>query len=1011
MKKSTLSLVALIYVLFATMTQAQVAPEQARNFQINSTHTGSVSSDHVVPPLRQRWSVNFGVNISYPLIADGRVYVTVPSQITRGTTLYALNATNGAIIWSSLLGGYAPWSAACYENGRVFAVNNDGMLRAFDGATGNSIWSVQLPGQYDFSSAPTVFQGVIYVGGAGSGGTVYAVSASSGAVLWTATVWNGQQSSPAVTADGVYVSYSCPNVYKLNPTNGAQIWWYAPGCTGGGGKTPALYNGRLYVRDSEDRVFDSQTGTIISNFNAKNTPAFSGNLGFFLNGPHWFNSYGTLEAHDVNTNQFLWSFSGDGFLQSAVLVVNNYVYVGSSQGRLYAIDANTGQQVWTVNTGSSIPYVNEISPAQPLTSFAAAEGLLVIPTSTTLIAYEGADWTPPTLTWGAATPAANGAGWNNTVVDLPFTTADDLSGVQSATPGSPLHFTSEGSNQTQQVTATDKAGNSAQFTSTVVNIDLNAPTTQAVVSGVSSDESEWHASPVTVTLNAADNLSGVASTSYRLDGGATQTYSAPFQLSSDGEHTLEYWSVDVAGNTETHHNRMVRIDTTAPVTSAAIAGTAGSNGWYTSAVEVFLTASDSGSGVSSTHYQLDGGAEQIYANAISISANGQHTVEYWSMDVAGNLETHHTQLVKVDATAPVTAATVTGTSGSNGWFVSAAQVALSSSDEGSGVQSTYYQIDGGAAQTYAGPFSISANGQHTVQYWTVDLAGNTETHQLLTLMVDTTAPVSSSAVSATAGANGWYVSAVQISLSASDNSSGVQASFYQVDGGAVQTYAGAFSISANGQHTVQYWSVDAAGNMETHQSLTLTIDTTAPVTSSAVSGTAGTNGWYVSTVQVSLSASDDGSGVQNSYYQIDGGTVQTYGSPFSISANGQHTVDYWSVDVAGNTETHQTRTVSIDTTPAVTSSAISGTSGTNGWYVSAVQVSLNASDNSAGVQNAYYRVDGSTVQTYASPFSISANGSHTVEFWSVDVAGNTEAHQTLTVRIDTAAPVSGLAVS
>src|SRR6185436_7126515 len=56
MRKSTLSLVALIYVLFAPVTRAQVAPEQARNFQINATHTGSVSSDHVVPPLRQRWS-------------------------------------------------------------------------------------------------------------------------------------------------------------------------------------------------------------------------------------------------------------------------------------------------------------------------------------------------------------------------------------------------------------------------------------------------------------------------------------------------------------------------------------------------------------------------------------------------------------------------------------------------------------------------------------------------------------------------------------------------------------------------------------------------------------------------------------------------------------------------------------------------------------------------------------------------------------------------------------------
>jgi outer membrane protein assembly factor BamB len=1005
MKKSALSLVALIYVLCATLTHAQVTPEQARNFQINATHTGSVSSEHVVPPLRQKWSVNFGRPLSYPLIADGRVFVIVPSSISQGTNLYALNATNGATIWADALGGIRPWSAACYENGRVFAVNSDGVLRAMDAATGTFIWNVQLPGQSSFAAPPTVVQGVIYISGAGSSGTVYAVSAASGAVLWTSNVWNGDNSSPAVTSDGVYVSYSCPNVYKLNPANGAKIWWYAPGCSGGGGKTPALYNGRLYVRDFQDRVFDSQTGTILSNFNAKNTPAFSGNLGFFLNGPHSYGSSGILEAHDVNTSALVWSFSGDGFLQSAVLVVNNYVFVGSSQGRLYAVDANTGQQVWMANTGSSIPYVDEQNVSQPLTSFAAAEGLLVIPTSTTLIAYEGADWTAPTVTWGAKTPAANAAGWNNTAVDLPYSAADDLSGVQSATPGSPLHFTSEGSNQTQQVTATDKAGNSAQFTSPVVNIDLNAPTTQAIVSGLSNDELEWHAFPVNVTLNAADNLSGVANTSYRLDGGATQTYSAPFQLSSDGEHTLEYWSADVAGNAETHHTRMVRIDTTSPVTSATVSGTAGTNGWYTGAVDVFLSASDSGSGVSSTYFQLDGGAQQTYSNPISISANGQHSVEYWSADMAGNLEAHHTQLVKLDATAPATTTTVTGTSGTNGWYVSAAQVSLTASDSDSGVQNSYYQIDGGAVQSYASPFSISANGQHTVQYWSVDSAGNTEAHQSLTLTIDTSAPVSSSAVSATAGSNGWYLSAVQISLSAADNSSGVENSYYQVDGGAVLTYAGPFSISASGVHTVAFWSVDTAGNTEAQQTRTVKIDTAAPVSSSAVSGTAGSNGWYTTAVQVSLSASDNSSGVQASYYKVDGGAVLTYATPFSISANGQHTIEFWSADVAGNTEAHQTSTLKIDSTAPVTNAAVSGTTGPGGWYSSAAQVSLSATDTPAGVQASYYKVDAGAVQTYAGPFTVSANGQHTIQYWSVDAASNTEGAHSLVVGIDNVAPV------
>src|SRR5688572_28060425 len=512
MKKLPLFSLVLICAVFATAVSAQVS-EQARNFQIDATHTGATTSATLTPPLKQRWVVNFGQPISYPLIADGRVYVTVKNASVPGTTLFALNAANGATLWSSNLGGSFPWSGSCYENGRVFALNASGLLRAFDGATGNVVWSALLPNQFMFTSMPTVRDGVIYTGGAGSGGTVYAVNATNGALLWTRSVANGDHSSPAVTSDGVYVSYACPNVYKLDPVTGTVIWHFAPGCSGGGGKTPALYNNRLYVRDSTGTIHDSFNGAIIGNFVAKNTPAFSGSRGFFLNGPNFFGSFGTLEARDVDTNAVLWSFAGDGSLQSAVLVVNDYVYVGSATGRLYALNAATGQQVWTTIAGTSIPYVDEHNVSQPVTSFAAGEGLLVVPTSTTLVAYDR-DNVPPTLTWGNQTPLANAFGWNNTPVDLPFTIADN-SGVPASNPPSPLHFTSEGANQTQNVTVTDNAGNSATFTSPAANIDFTLP---VVTASASPSTAPKKPQPVSVTIsgNATDALSGIGSASFNV---------------------------------------------------------------------------------------------------------------------------------------------------------------------------------------------------------------------------------------------------------------------------------------------------------------------------------------------------------------------------------------------------------------------------------------------------------------------------------------------------------------
>lgn len=513
MKKLPLFVVVFVCALFVNTASAQNPPEQARNFQIDATHTGSISVAGLTPPLTQKWVVNFGSPISYPLIADGRVFVTVKNASGQGTTLFALNAANGSTLWSSNLGGTFFWSGSCYENGRVFALNGDGLLRAFDAATGAVVWSRLLPGQFSFSSMPTVREGVIYTGGAGSGGTAYAVNANTGAVIWTQSVANGGNSSPAVTSDGVYVSYACPNVYKLDPATGALIWHFAPGCSGGGGKTPALYNNRLYVRDSTGTIHDSFNGSVIGNFVAKNTPAFSGSRGFFLNGPNFFGSFGTLEARDVDTNAVLWSFAGDGSLQSAVLVVNDYVYVGSASGRLYAVNAATGQQVWTTIAGTSIPYVDEHNVSQPVTSFAAGEGLLVVPTSTTLVAYNR-DNVPPTLTWGNQTPAANAFGWNNTPVDLPFTIADN-SGVATSNPQSPLHFTSEGANQTQNVTVTDNAGNSATFTSPAVNIDFTLPVVTASANP-STAPKRPHSVSVTISGSATDALSGIGSASFNV---------------------------------------------------------------------------------------------------------------------------------------------------------------------------------------------------------------------------------------------------------------------------------------------------------------------------------------------------------------------------------------------------------------------------------------------------------------------------------------------------------------
>ena len=342
-------------------------------YQISVSHDGCSDDTTIVPPLTQRWSRDFTGPVSYPLIADGRVFVTVADNDGFGTTLYALDQATGATLWSQAITG-TPWSTAAYDAGRVFVVNFDGLLRRFDAASGAPAWAVQLPGQYQFTSPPTADGGVVYTGGAGNGGTLYAVSESDGAILWTQPVANGDSSSPALSATDVFVSYACGLVYAFDRTTGQQRWFSNGPCEGGGGKTPVYHAGRVYARDFlGNKILDASTGDLLGTFQAGPAPAFAGKIGLFLNG-------GTLQA--TSGRRTLWTFSGDGGLITAPIVVGSTVFVGSSSGMLYGLDLRGGRIVWNTNVGAGLS-----SSDDGLGGLGAGQGLLVVPAGNRLATY------------------------------------------------------------------------------------------------------------------------------------------------------------------------------------------------------------------------------------------------------------------------------------------------------------------------------------------------------------------------------------------------------------------------------------------------------------------------------------------------------------------------------------------------------------------------------------------------------------------------------------------------
>jgi len=94
-------------------------------------------------------------------------------------------------------------------------------------------------------------------------------------------------------------------------------------------------------------------------------------------------------------------------------------------------------------------------------------------------------------------------------------------------------------------------------------LDSEPPITTVNLSG--NKIRNWYSSFPIFELNSKDGVSGVAATYYRLNEGFIQTYYNPIVIFADGEHHIEYWSIDKVGNEEEHHiTNTIKIDTTPP---------------------------------------------------------------------------------------------------------------------------------------------------------------------------------------------------------------------------------------------------------------------------------------------------------------------------------------------------------------------------------------------------------------------------------------------------------------
>jgi hypothetical protein len=576
--------------------------------------------------------------------------------------------------------------------------------------------------------------------------------------------------------------------------------------------------------------------------------------------------------------------AGGGTLYSGAFDV-----AGSTTVKFAAVDEVGNAE----SVQSKLIRIDTTPPSAPTLGFSALTNASV---SGSTVYFRGGAAGSFTVT-GAATDAqsgvasysfpALGSGWSGSV-----TGADDTYSF-SATAVDP--------SEPNDVRATNAAGQDSAATSFTVTRDGTAPSTTVQCGGGACSAGWYTTSPVSVTLSASDGGSGVDRIVYTTDGsdptsGGT-TYSGAISVTTTA--TVRYAAYDKVGNVESVNAQQVRVDTTAPTTSAGIANAAGSvhvNGstvYYrpggSGGFDLTATVTDGQSGAQKASFPSIGG----FGSGGDVAAPGPYSSTYsysgtpaqpGTVGVTGHnnagLTSADNVTITADATAPSSSIACNGSPCASGWTTSApVSIALSATDGGSGVDHIAYSTDGSdptsGGTTYAAPFPVSAST--TVKWAAFDRVGNVESVHSETIQIDTTAPsaptlgVSAVTNAILSGTTVFFRPGIaggfNVTASSTDGESGVASYMFPALGGgwsasgtgASRAYSfGAAAVDPAEPNNVT--ATNGAGQASAPTSFTVTADSTAP-TGGGVSYVDG----FRSNASVALTlddGSDSGAGVE-----------------------------------------------------------------------------------------------------------------------------------------------------
>jgi hypothetical protein len=567
-------------------------------------------------------------------------------------------------------------------------------------------------------------------------------------------------------------------------------------------------------------------------------------------------------------------------------------------------------------------------------------------------------------------------------------------------------------------TATDDLGAITVATQTIVVRDTTAPTNGAITSsthtaglwsGVANTTVNWAA--------AVDACTGVDGYSYEWSQGAVatpDTVREPAGLTSsrtltDGTWYFNLRSVDHAGDWPPNIDNWsgatsfgpIRVDTLPPTTTDSVPPSGNLDSPFT----ITLTATDAGSGVATTRYRVDGAAVWQTGTAFTV-APGTHTIEYYSTDNFGRVETTHSRLITAaDFSGPVNGTIASPTHPiPPGTWSSATNSTVQwtpSIDAYSGLDGYSYSWSLGATATPAAVkqpnvvVTVDTQSFVSTTVWPADWTRPTGNWGGITWTTPTYVRLT-----ATAGRFNSGPAAAEIYATSNTRRTSCFYKDYDLTnyvGFATLNYwENSTNFSQNGSYATEAWSTD---NGVTWTTLHTVGQNGGAITATRTWPAIPTGGHVLVRFSASINRATE-------YADWDDIVMTAIARPSTDSRNlttdGLWYFNLMSVDNAGNwgAPTHF-GPVRIDTTAPVTTDNVP----VGGWVANNFDVVLTPGDSGSGVASTRYHVDGGSWQTGTS-FTVSGGGPHTIYYDSIDAVGNTEVTRSKSVMVDPLPPTT-----